>query len=262
MNNIYFKSSQELTEFHKLFYWKSGSEGNIYRIPDGIKNILLKLFYNPFNGASLPEKTIQNKRKKISTLKKMVLPNRVQVKGNVFLDDKFIGYILTEAMNYQDLCFNSFTTFQKLEFLRRLKTQLQRFHALGIIYGDLKSNNVLSHISNYKLGCLCDLDNMQVKGYPIDITSDYVDEFLFQYGDINEKLDWYMFNLLTLETIFGLDKTTYMAYIETRSFMNNYTGNCSSLKAMQHITSLYKGDLLIDDPRFYEEIGIQYYKKR
>lgn len=261
MEDIYFDSKEQLKKLHEQFYWTSGGEGNIYRIPDGRKNVILKLFYNPFSEASLPEKTMQNKKQKVELLEKVKLPNKVQIEGRIFLSDEFIGYIMGEAINYQDFCFNTFTNFQRLEFLKRLKTQLQRFHELGIVYGDLKSNNVLSHIHNHKLGCLCDLDNMQVKEYPIDITSDYIDEFLCWYGEVDEKLDWYVMNLLTLETVFNLDKTTYVAYTETRTVINHYQGKCNTLREMQRITPHYEGNLLIEDPTFYEEIGMQYYKK-
>lgn len=261
MEDIYFDCKEDIEEIHQLYYWTSGGEGSIYRIPNGRRNVLLKLFYDQHNQSSLPIKTIENKRKKIEILKDMILPNRVQIEGRVFLDNEFIGYILGEAMNFQDFSFNTFTTFQKLEFLKRLRKQLERFHELGIIYGDLKSDNVLSHYKNHKLGCLCDLDNTQVHNLPIDIKSDYVDEFLYQYGEVDEMLDWYVLNLLTLEAIYGLDKSTYIAYQETRKFMDHYRGNSEALKSMQHITPHYEGTLLIDEPEFYKEIGIQYYKK-
>lgn len=262
MEDIYFDKQEELIELGDFYYWTSGSEGLIYRIPDGRKNMLMKLFFEPNIGTFLwPDATIKNKEKKVQCLKAMALPNKVQVKGKIFLQNEFIGYFLNEAMDYQDFCFNSFTTFQKLGFLKRLRNQLVRFHKLGIIYGDLKSNNVLAHYRNYRLGCLCDLDNMQIKDLPIDIKSNYVDEFLYQYGKVDEKLDWYVLNLLTLESIHELDQTTDMAYHETRAFMDHYRGNCEALREMQHVSPHYEGSLLIEDPTFYEEIGIQYYKK-
>lgn len=262
MEDIYFDHIEDLIELSELYYWTSGSEGLIYRIPDGRKNMLMKLFFEPNVGTFLwPDATMKNKEQKVQCLKEMALPNKVQVKGNIFFKGEFIGYFFHEAMNYQDFCFNSFTTFQKLEFLKRLRNQLVRFHKLGIVYGDLKSNNVLAHVTNHKLGCLCDLDNMKIKDFPIDIKSNYVDEFLYQYGEVDEKLDWYVFNLLTLEAIYGLDRTTDAAYHETRAFMDQYSGSCSSLREMQHITPHYEGNLLIDNSEFYKEVGIQYYKK-
>lgn len=261
MDDIYFDSKKDLEEIKQLYYWTYGGEGFICRIPDGRRNILLKIFYDQCNRCPFPIKTIENKKRKIDILRSMTLPNKIQVEGRIFLQNEFIGYLVGEAMNYQDFSLNTFTTFQKLEFLKKLRNQLERFHQLGIIYGDLKSDNVLSHYKNYRLGCLCDLDNMQVQGNPIDIMDNYVDEFLYQYGDVNEMLDWYAFNLLTIEIIFGLDKNSIAAYIETRSFMGHYRGSTSALREMQHITPQYEGNLLIDDPNFYKEVGIPYYKK-
>lgn len=261
MEDIYFNHRKNLEEIHQLYYWNYGSEGVIYRIPDGKRNILMKIFFDHYNRKPFPIETMQNKKRKIDVLKNITLPNRVQVEGRIFLQDKFIGYLLGEAMNFHDFSLNTFTTFQKLEFLKRLRNQLTRFHELGIIYGDLKSDNVLAHYSNYKLGCLCDLDNAQIGNLPIDIKSDYVDEFLYQYGEVDAMLDWYAFNLFTLETIYGLDKTSCTAYEETRSYMDQYKGSCEALRKMQHITPQYEGSLLIDEPEFYKEIGIQYYKK-
>lgn len=259
--NIEF-SKEELEEIHENCFWNCGGEGNIYRIPIGRHNILLKLFYIPFEDRfCLPKRTIENKEKKITLLRDMKLPNKVQVQKNIYLKNEFIGYALNEAENYQDFCFNAFSTYQRMEFLKRLRRELQHFHELGIIYGDLKSDNVLSHVSNYKLGCLCNLDNVQVKDYPIDLMSSYVDEFLYQYGDADENLDWYVLNLLTLESVYHLDRTTIEPYHETRAFMDHYRGNSDALRSMQHINSHYEGKLLLDDPTFYEEIDISYSKK-
>ena len=117
MKDIYFNSRDDLIELQELYYWTSGSEGIIYRIPNGRRNILMKLFYIPqFNEIFLPLQTIKNKEQKVQILGNMILPNRVQIEGNIFLNDEFIGYLLGEAMNHQDFCFNTFTVFQKLEF--------------------------------------------------------------------------------------------------------------------------------------------------
>lgn len=250
---------KQLEEIHDTHFWKFGGEGNLYRIFNGKKRYVLKLFYEPYKDQYVwPKHIIKNKEKKITILGESKLPNHIHILGRATTEHEFIGYVMSEAHSYQDFCLNTFLPSQQIIFLRKLRNQLQRFHDLGLFYGDLKSDNVLSHISHYHLGCLCDLDNMQVKEFPIDIRSDYVDEFLYQYGEVDEKLDWYVFNLLTTETLYHLDKTTTIPYHETRKFMDYYRGNSKALKEMQKINEHYQGNLLIDDPAFYEEIKVPY----
>lgn len=253
---------KQLEQLHDIHFWKFGGEGNLYRIFNGKKRYVLKLFYEPYKELYVwPKHIVENKEKKITILESKNFPNHIQILGNATVEHEFIGYFMNEAYPYQDFCLNTFSTYQQIIFLKKLRNQLQRFHNLGYFYGDLKSDNVLSHIYRYNLSCLCDLDNMQIKEFPIDIKSDYVDEFLYQYGEVDEKLDWYVFNLLTIETLYHLDKTTTIPYHETRKFMDNYRGNSSALKEMQKINEHYQGNLLIDDADFYEEINVPYLLK-
>lgn len=261
MENITLTRKQ-LENITSELYWISGGEGTIYRIPiNKHQRILLKLFWNPFSKATIPEQTLKNKQQKIKLLQEIAIPNEVQILSSAFFEDQFLGYFMNEAKEFQEFSYNTCSCFEQLQFLKRLKKQLIRFHELGIIYGDLKSDNVLIHLQNWKKGCLCDLDNIQLQEFPIDTINQFADEFLFQYGIADEKLDWYALNLLTLETFYRLDRKTYITYQETREFMDHYKGQSKALREMQHITPDYEGSLLIDDPDFHSEIGLSYLLK-
>jgi len=263
-NEVIDLTHQQLIEICEDAFWANGGEGNVYRIfLGGNKRILLKLFYSPYKDIFfLPKATLENKEKKVEYLSSITLPNQVQIYSSVKLEGEFIGYMMNEAINYEPFCFNTYSLEQKIIFLNKLKKQLTRFHELGIVFGDLKSDNVLSHQTNYKLGAICDLDNMKINDYRIDVMSPYMDEFLYQYGIVDENLDWYVLNLLTLEAVHKLDLTTYAAYEETRNFMDKYRGKSEALRKMQMIRTDFNGDLLLDDPNFYEELDIPYTLKK
>ena len=44
--------------------------------------------------------------------------------------------------------------------------------------------------------------------------------------------------------------------------MNQYRGKSEALKKMQHIKTGFDGSLLLDDPIFYEDLGIPYLLKK
>lgn len=265
---MYF-NKEELQMIHDACFWNGGGEGDIYRIfLEKRKRILLKLFYNPFEDSFLlKDEVLKNKKRKVEVLKQIVLPNQTQVLDSISLDGQFIGYAMTEAIDYQPFTFNTCSSYQKIIFLTKLRNQLIRFHQLGVIHGDLKSDNVLSHYSNYRLGCLCDLDNMQVENLPIDTYNVSTEQFVTKYGRVDENLDWYLFNLLTLEQLYYLDKNSSISFEEVKNFIRHYQGNSKTVKEMTQITPDYSGSILLEDPNFYEELDlspkmVSYVKKR
>lgn len=72
------------------------------------------------------------------------------------------------------------------------------FHNLGIVYGDVFSTNIFID-EKQKDVIFCDVDNMKVLDYPIDMVNYIAVKFIDNYGFIDDKLDSYMLNLLTLE---------------------------------------------------------------
>lgn len=259
------KLSKELVSyFHQSFFWQFGGEGIICKIPNKGKQIVLKLFYNPFEEKFyLSDEIMENKQKKLELLGKRKLPNEIQVLASANLHNQFIGYFMNLPNDFEDFNQNVyFSNYQKLVFLKKRRNQLKRFHDLGIIFGDIKDDNILSHYKNYQVGCFCDLDNVKIDQFSIDTFTECMDDFLFSYGKLDEKLDWYMFNLLTLETIFHLDLATEYIYDETLSFINHYNGKNEIIKEMRKISNHYSGNLLIDDPNFYEEIKVPYCIKK
>lgn len=246
---------KDLKTLYDQYFWTNGGEGDIYKIPVGKKYILMKIFYDPIHDCPFwPRPVLQNKKNKIDFLKKLALPNKIQVMASLSLEYEFIGYIMNEAEAFQNFSYNTFSNYQKIEFLKRMKNQLKKFHQLGIIYGDVKTDNVLSHIHNYKLGCFCDLDNMNVGPFQIDVMSEHTKHFLSKYGCLDEKLDWYFFNVMTLESLFFPNKNTYVI----ERFIKEYQGESETLQEMQQITPQYRGNLLIDDPIFLQEAKISY----
>lgn len=254
-------TKQDLENIRANDFWTSGGEGAIFKLHNGPKNMVLKLFYDiSYDMFSLPITAINRKHQKLKLLRSLPLPNYIKIGPMVYLKDQFIGYFMKEAKGFQEFGYNTFSVYQQIVFLKKLRKQLERFHQMGIIYGDLKSDNILSHYDNYKLGCFCDLDNVSIKNFSFDVTSYFTELFIEEYGKIDEKLDWYLFNLLTLETLYRLDRYSSIAYTETMRFIDSYHGKSKVLEEMKKITESYEGNLLIDEPNFYKELNIPFLK--
>lgn len=138
-----------------------------------------------------------NKLSKILWLHNHTIPNDVHILATLSYHREFIGYDMSWDFDDHAVSNSLFTRSDMIEYLKKLREKLDQFHELGIVHGDIKAQNVLI---NYRTGDvnLCDLDNMQIEDYQIDLHSALV--FPFRNVDflVHEKVDTYMQNLLLL----------------------------------------------------------------
>lgn len=208
-----------------------------------------------------PEKIEQireNKFHKVVALFKMgdTFPNQVKPLHTYSYQGKFVGYRtgwsaspLMEKIKVsldRDFC---------IIVLKKIREKLSEFHQLGIIYGDIKDNNIFVAIDNGEVVIdFGDLDNMKVGDYAIDAFNKFSAEFVKDYGKVDEKLDSYMCNLLTLEYLNNC-KWWYDDVVRNLeigrlpgelNMPNNRNKSKVLIREMVQVTPQYSGDYFID----------------
>ena len=239
-----------LTE--ESFYFEFGSESKIFRDDIYIIKIFNENFGHYLATRDEIESIRENKLQKIILLNKLKnFNNKFKPLGTYSYQGKFVGYngIYLEEQTLDNI-YKLLTTEQRIHYLRKIKEKLIELHQLGIIYGAVKSNNIFIDRKTDEI-TFCDIDNMQVQEYPIDLMNSYAKKFIKKYGTIDKKLDSYMMNLLTLEqfipSITYYDKvleTIEEGFIPTEVDKNN---NRNLVRQMVYPNQNYSGKYLIDN---------------
>ena len=116
-------------------------------------------------------------------------------------DFRFCGYEMTYDQNDRALdCLPHLERKQLIAALKQSKEALQQFASQDVIYGDVSESNILL---NTKTGLItfCDIDNMQVGQYPIDVKGYALIKYYEKTGIIDEKADAFVHNLLTINKL-------------------------------------------------------------
>lgn len=174
----------------------SGGEGVICTTPS--PHTLYKIFVE--YETSIPVIMSDNKRKKIQELYHRHIEHSTQPLSTISLDGELIGYEMTGDQDDISLLSIHLPRRKKIEVLKRSSEILQYFASQGITYGDVKANNILVNRKTNQVK-FCDMDNIKLDDYPIDLLNDYVDSIIESESDINPSVDAYMHNLMTLQLL-------------------------------------------------------------
>ena len=249
--NIKLTKEEYKTLTEEEFYFEFGSESKIFR--DDI--YIIKIFNENFGHYLATKDEIETIRE--NKLQKIIILNNTKGFNNKFkplgtysYEGKFVGYygIYLEQSTLENLQ-PVFSTEQKIHYLKKIKEKLLEFHELGIIYGDVKSNNIFIDYKKDEI-IFCDIDNIQIQEYPIDLMNSYAKEFVKKYGKTDKRLDSYMMNLLTIEQFIKnghYNKVLELiqdGFIPTEVDKNN---NRNLVRQMVYLTKNYSGKYLIDN---------------
>lgn len=161
-------------------------------------NTLYKFFVNPYTRQliDMPD----NKYKKIMTIYQKDLEYSVKVLSTISANGYLVGYEM--SYNHKHIPFLSLdlSSTQIISFLERVKQGLDYYASQDIVYGDIKGNNILIDLKSGEV-TFCDMDNIQIGDYPIDIKGPTLLHFLKEYGTIDSVADIYMHNLFTLKRL-------------------------------------------------------------
>ena len=162
-------------------------------------NTLYKFF--TYDSNLDPEIAYPNKKAKIQMLHD--IPNltySVRPVSTIEVDGKFLGYEMTTNPDDITLADIILSEDEKIAYLFQIKKILDYYKSLGIIYGDVRGDNIL--INPYqRTTTFCDMDNIQIGNYSFDVTVDVLSSYIEEKNAIDETIDSFMFNLLILEQL-------------------------------------------------------------
>lgn len=178
-----------------------GSEGCVIR--DG--DYAIKIFKNNFGKKDTChekiELTRENKFCKIKTLFRYgnLFDNEFYPLATYSYEGKFVGFH-GPWLPYSSMNFSTLNMREKIFYLKKIRQKLESFHEIGIVYGDIKDDNIFIDTSSKKV-TFVDIDNMKIGAYPMDLMSNSAKNFIANYGKVDKKLDSYMMNLLTIDLL-------------------------------------------------------------
>lgn len=237
---------QELKDYQKN-YFDYGSECIIVRGHE--ENKIFKLLTtDPESEESSKLEVFENKYQKILRLFQKQIKFLTLPTNTLSYNNYFIGYEMDYSLDDMNLIYAPLEDARKISILKDIRDILLYFNDQGIIYGDIKNDNILINAKNSALK-FCDSDNIMYQGLPMDVVTDVVQRFQNEYGKLDEKLHSYMHNLLTLEEIDAgiCDYPYILEKIKSGGYNDIVTPRGKIiLKEMTHVTSNYSGSYLID----------------
>lgn len=203
----------EWDEYQKIIScqrYSAGFESIICKT--GEQNSLYKFFCDSFK--KIFPYMSNNKLQKVSKLYEMQLPYSVQPLATVTAGNYLVGYKMTYNPRHISLKKAKLSREEAIEVLKKSKTALEYFASRDITYGDVRKSNVLLDPSTGEIE-FCDMDNIRLGEYPIDLKIPSLKKFVESYGTIDEKADAYVHNLMTLQLLnFPWEESRYGWIIE------------------------------------------------
>lgn len=208
--------------------------------------ISLYKFFN-YKKSMSPEIAYQNKEKKIDLLSQTpnleysTLPTR-----KIALNGKFIGYEMTTDPTDIPLSDAILTEEQVIAYLKRVRFILDYYASRKIVYGDVKSKNIL--INPFKNTTkFCDIDNIKIGNLPIDAMTDELMEYTTTRGKVDSTADSYMFNLLTLEQLSyqGVEHDEIASLLKNGTYPENFHPEAYKILDSMQDAKTYNGDSIL-----------------
>ena len=209
-----------------------GTESYIYKIDD-------KTAYKIFR--TLSPEVLENKFQKIKALHQKSIDFMVNPLATLSCDECCIGYKMYFFENCEWYQFPLYTF-----YLKDLKNKLLILEDEGIIYGDIRDENLFIFNGNLLLG---DSDNIQIDGYLMDILPTVLTDF-HRNEKFNIDVHAFMHNIFVIEELEQLSclrsSIENLENMETSSF---HEGGKRLLKDMSTVytnPSIIKNRYLID----------------
>lgn len=175
-----------------------GAESIVLKEPNS--NKVLKLFSPDIDGEENQKNIMENKFDKLIKLYNRQLKYLTLPINTVSCEGEFVGYEMNYCTDNEEFLLAPLYTEEKIEILKRIKEILEYFYRWDVIYGDLKSDNILI---NRKSGNItfCDIDNVQIQNNPMDLYPTELTNYYKKCGNFDKRVHSYMHNLLTLSEL-------------------------------------------------------------
>ena len=141
----------------------------------------------------------ENKLPKLEEIYQNELEHSVIPLSTVTMNGRLIGYEMTYDPDDKQLMGKTLPREELIHFLKQSKEILEYYKQHDITYGDVNANNLLI---NRKTGQakFCDIDNIRIGQYPIDVMGRDLRIYTILRG-LDDQADAYMHNIMTLSQL-------------------------------------------------------------
>ena len=138
----------------------------------------------------------ENKHKKLELVTDRKIKFIAQPQAVLTSEGQIVGHAFDYDIDDMPMFIAPLSVKDKLFYFRQIKMILNYFRRNGIIFADLKCDNILI---NPKTGRLrfCDIDSIQIDDLKTSIHEDYLSQF-FRDGMVDERIHVYLHNLMLL----------------------------------------------------------------
>lgn len=182
-----------------------GGESIIVR-PD-IPNTIFKLYRQ-----SVSDKERENKHQKIELIDSKDIKFITKPQGVLTCEDRIVGHAYDYDRDDISFLLAPLSLEEKILSLRRIKMILNYFKRNGIIFADLKSDNILINPKTGKIK-FCDMDSVQIDGLKTSIHEEYLLP-LFKDGMLDERVHVYLHNLMVIDELLTNTSDSYIDALE------------------------------------------------
>lgn len=182
-----------------------GGESIIVR-PD-IPNTIFKLYRQ-----SVSDKERENKHQKLELIDSKDIKFITKPQGVLTCEDRIVGHAYDYDRDDISFLLAPLSLEEKILSLRRIKMILNYFKRNGIIFADLKSDNILINPQTGKIK-FCDMDSVQIDGLKTSIHEEYLLP-LFKNGMLDERVHVYLHNLMVIDELLTNTSDSYIDALE------------------------------------------------
>ena len=182
-----------------------GGESIIVR-PD-IPNTIFKLYRQ-----SVSDKERENKHQKLELIDSKDIKFITKPQGVLTCEDRIVGHAYDYDRDDISFLLAPLSLEEKILSLRRIKMILNYLKRNGIIFADLKSDNILINPQTGKIK-FCDMDSVQIDGLKTSIHEEYLLP-LFKDGMLDERVHVYLHNLMVIDELLTNTSDSYIDALE------------------------------------------------
>ena len=182
-----------------------GGESIIVR-PD-IPNTIFKLYRQ-----SVSDKERENKHQKLELIDSKDIRFITKPQGVLTCENRIVGHAYDYDRDDISFLLAPLSLEEKILSLRRIKMILNYFKRNGIIFADLKSDNILINPKTGKIK-FCDMDSVQIDGLKTSIHEEYLLP-LFKDGMLDERVHVYLHNLMVIDELLTNTSDSYIDALE------------------------------------------------
>lgn len=156
------------------------------------------IIYKMYREAVSPKER-ENKHQKLELVSERKVNFIAQPQGVLTCEGKIVGHAYSYDREDMPMLLAPLSIEEKILYFRQIKMILNYFKRKGIIFADLKSDNILINPKTGKIK-FCDIDSIQIDSLRTSIQEDYLRQF-FKDGMVDERIHVYLHNLMLLDEL-------------------------------------------------------------